>query len=70
MRLEPMNLYELEEHASRFISPHAWAFIDGGAQDEVTVKRNRAALEAITLRPALCRMCRTGTCPPPFWGRR
>ena len=51
MRLEPMNLYELEEHASRFISPHAWAFIDGGAQDEITVKRNRAALEAITLRP-------------------
>ena len=51
MRLEPLNLYELEEHASRFISPHAWAFIDGGAQDEVTVKRNRMALEAITLRP-------------------
>ena len=51
MRLEPLNLYELEEHASKFISPHAWAFIDGGAQDEVTVKRNRAALEAITLRP-------------------
>ena len=51
MRLEPMNLHELEEHASRFISPHAWAFIDGAAQDEVTVKRNRAALEAITLRP-------------------
>ena len=51
MRLEPLNLYELEEHASRFISPHAWAFIEGGAQDEVTVKRNREALEAITLRP-------------------
>jgi 4-hydroxymandelate oxidase len=46
-----MNLYELEEHASKFISPHAWDFIVGGAQDEVTVKRNRSALEAITLRP-------------------
>lgn len=51
MRLEPMNLYELEAHAERFISPHAWAFIAGGAQDEVTVRRNRSAFEAITLRP-------------------
>ena len=51
MRLEPLNLYELEAHAAKFISPHAWAFIEGGAQDEVTVKRNRSALEAITLRP-------------------
>ena len=51
MRLEPLNLYELEAHAARFISPHAWAFIDGAAQDEITVRRNRAALESITLRP-------------------
>lgn len=51
MRLEPANLYELEAHAERFISPHAWAFIAGGAQDEITVRRNRSALEAITLRP-------------------
>ena len=51
MRLEPLNLYELEDHAARFISPHAWAFIEGGAQDEVTVKRNRSALESVTLRP-------------------
>jgi isopentenyl diphosphate isomerase/L-lactate dehydrogenase-like FMN-dependent dehydrogenase len=51
MRLEPMNLYELEAHAERFISPHAWAFIVGGAQDEITVRRNRSAFEAITLRP-------------------
>ena len=51
MRLEPMNLYELETHAERFISPHAWAFIMGGAQDEITVRRNRSAFEAITLRP-------------------
>ena len=51
MRLEPLNLYELEAHAAKFISPHAWAFIDGAAQDEITVRRNRAALESITLRP-------------------
>ena len=70
MRLEPLNLYELEAHAAKFISPHAWAFIEGGAQDEVTVKRNRSALESITLRPGSSRTLSIATCPPPYSARK
>ena len=51
MRREPANLCELEAHAERFIRPHAWDFIAGAAHDEITVKRNRSALDAVTLRP-------------------
>ena len=71
MRLEPLNLYELEDHAAKFISPHAWAFIEGGAQDEVTVKRNRSALGVgDAAAPGSSRILPTATFPPPCWGRK
>ena len=48
---EPLTLYDLEAHAEKVIKPHAWDFIDGGAQDEITMRRNRTAFEEIILRP-------------------
>lgn len=51
MRREPANRYELEAYAKGFIRPHAWDSIAGEAHDEITVKRNRTAEDAITLRP-------------------
>ncbi len=49
MTMEPLSLFDLEAHAETVLHPHAWAFIAGGAQDEVTMRRNRSAFEAITL---------------------
>ena len=51
MRRQPLNLHDLEAHAETVLPRAIWDFIDAGAQDEVTLRRNRAAFEEITLRP-------------------
>ena len=51
MRLEPFNLWDFEARAKQVLPPHIWDFIECGAWDEITVKRNRAALDAAALRP-------------------
>lgn len=51
----PVNLFELEERAKASLTPHAWDFIDAGAQDEVSVLRNRKAFQSICLRTRFMR---------------
>ena len=51
MPLEPVNLYEYEARAKQVLPHNVWDFPAGGSMDEVTMRRNRSAFEAIALRP-------------------
>ena len=51
MRLEPINLFDFEARAREVLPRNIWDFIDAGAFDEITARRNRAALDAVSLRP-------------------
>ena len=51
MRQDPINLLDFEARARQALPPHIWDFIEAGAFDEITTKRNRDALSAIALRP-------------------
>ena len=55
MRLDPINLYDYEARAKQVLTHNAWDFIDAGAMDEFTTRRNRSAFEALTLRPRFLR---------------
>ncbi|MCZ6865845.1 MAG: alpha-hydroxy-acid oxidizing protein [Dehalococcoidia bacterium] len=55
MRLKALSLYDFEAQAKLAIPQNIWDFIAGGAQDHITTRRNRAALEAICLRPQFLR---------------
>ncbi len=55
MRLDPINLYDYEARAKQVLPHNAWDFIDAGAMDEFTTRRNRSAFEALTLRPRFLR---------------
>ena len=49
----PLNVFEFEELARQKMPSAAWDYIAAGAEDEVTVARNRSAFERIALRPSL-----------------
>lgn len=49
--MDPVNVLEFEALARERIEPHAFDFIAGGAEDEVTLGCNRTAYERITFRP-------------------
>jgi isopentenyl diphosphate isomerase/L-lactate dehydrogenase-like FMN-dependent dehydrogenase len=49
--MDPVNVLEFEALAREYIDPHAFDFIAGGAEDEVTLGSNRTAYERITFRP-------------------
>ena len=51
MGLDPINLFDFEARARQILPPHLWDFIESGAFDETTVRRNRSAFEAVALRP-------------------
>ena len=55
MRLDPINLYDYEARAKEVLPHNMWDFIDAGAMDEVTTRRNRAAFEDLMLRPRFMR---------------
>jgi 4-hydroxymandelate oxidase len=48
---QPVNLFDVERLARARLDPGAADYIAGGAEDEVTLHRNREALERIALRP-------------------
>lgn len=48
---QPMNVYEFEALAREKVERTAWDFIAGGAEDEITMRENRAAFERTFLRP-------------------
>lgn len=49
--MEPVNLFEYEALAREKLPKESYGFIAGGAEDEVTLRDNRAAFERIRLRP-------------------
>ncbi|HTK09080.1 MAG TPA: alpha-hydroxy acid oxidase [Ktedonobacteraceae bacterium] len=46
-----MNLFEYEVLASKYMEPAIWDYYQGGSDDEVTLKSNRASFERLHLRP-------------------
>lgn len=51
--MEPVNLAEFETAARERLDKGAFDYIAGGADDEVTLSENRAALERIKLKPRM-----------------
>ncbi len=51
MRLDPISLFDFETRAKQALPHDTWDFIEAGAFDEITTKRNRAAFNSIALRP-------------------
>lgn len=46
-----VTLADHETHAQRVLDANAWAYFAGGAGDEITVRANRSAWDALTLHP-------------------
>ncbi len=55
MANDPINLYDYEARAKLVMPHNAWDFVDAGAMDEFTTRRNRNALDQLTLRPRFMR---------------
>jgi 4-hydroxymandelate oxidase len=49
--MEPVNVFEYEALAQAKMDPAHWDYIQGGSDDEVTLRANRTAFEHIQLRP-------------------
>src|SRR3989304_655762 len=49
--MEPVNLLEYEPLARQKLSESAYGFIAGAAEDEVSLRENRAAFQRLRLRP-------------------
>ena len=50
-QMRPVNLFEYEALARERLHPAVWDYFSGGANDEVTLRENRAAFERIQVRP-------------------
>jgi (S)-mandelate dehydrogenase len=50
---QPINIADWRLLARRRLPRLVFDYLDGGAEDEVCLKRNRASIEALQLRPAL-----------------
>ena len=52
---EPVTLEDHERLAKERMAPDIWAYLCGGAADEITLRDNRAAWQRMQLRPrVLC----------------
>lgn len=52
-QMRPVNLFEYEALAHERLHPAVWDYFSGGANDEVTLRENRAAFERIQIRPRM-----------------
>jgi isopentenyl diphosphate isomerase/L-lactate dehydrogenase-like FMN-dependent dehydrogenase len=50
-QMRPVNLFEYESLARERLHPAVWDYFSGGANDEVTLRENRAAFERIQICP-------------------
>lgn len=48
---EFLTLHEFVDAAHKQLDPNGWDYLVGGTETETTLKRNRAALDAVALRP-------------------
>ena len=46
-----VSVYDYEAAAKRKLSHGAWEYFDGGSADEITLRRNRTALDNLQLKP-------------------
>ena len=53
MGAKPVNLFEYEAAARERMPKHQYDYIAGGATDEISLRRNRAAFESILLQPRM-----------------
>ena len=49
--MDPINVFDYESLAQNKMDPAHWDFINGGSDDEVTLRSNRSSIERIRLRP-------------------
>ena len=50
---KPLNVFDYEHMARQLSRPAVWDYISAGAEDEVTLARNRSSFEKLNLRPNL-----------------
>lgn len=50
-----VNLADFESHAQARMSAPAWAYLSGGAADEITLRANRQAWDTVKLHPRVLR---------------
>jgi 4-hydroxymandelate oxidase len=50
---KPLNVFDYEHMARQLLQPATWDYISAGADDEVTLARNRSSFEKIVIRPNL-----------------
>jgi len=66
---EVVNLADFEAHAMACVDAQAWAYLSGGAADELTLRANRSAWDAIKLQPRVLRALGGGHTRVPLLGR-
>ncbi|WP_271007900.1 alpha-hydroxy acid oxidase [Paucibacter sp. B51] len=49
------NLADFEAHGQAAVAPEHWAYLNGGAGDEITLRGNRSAWDALQLQPRVLR---------------
>jgi len=64
--MEPVSLFEHESLAKSRMANDLFDYIQGGAVDEITIGRNRRALNEIALKALGARAMQIGR--PMFWG--
>ena len=50
---KPLNVFDYEQLARQKLHPAIWDYLAAGADDEVTLARNRSSFERIAIRPNL-----------------
>ena len=63
------NLADYERHASGLIAPDAWAYLQGGAADELTLAANTRAWQDMSLMPRVLRRTAGGHTRTELFGR-
>ena len=53
MEAKPVNIYEYEEIAREKLGKGEYDFIAGAATDEITLRRTRAVLDSIIMKPRM-----------------
>ena len=64
------SIAELEHMARRHLPHFAWEYLAGGAEDEITLRRNRQAFAEIGLRPSTLVSCAQIDTASAFLGRQ
>ena len=70
LRLRFQTLHEMVDLARQVLHPNIWDYLQGGAETETTLRRNRAALDSLAFRPRVLRDVRHADVSAAVLGRR